>query len=192
MNIDADIKSLFTKYISIIKNSIISKNLLEFFVVLYFLQIVSANVETIILPMAKLDLFVIPIITSIYLYVNNILLPHELLVGGAIGSVISYLFYYYLYYKFTNKPLYNAVLIFVVIIVMVVMNSVCAPAIAYAAIGTIFIPKLQRGYLGSYVLSAIVVILISYVYKVVYNETISVSNTVTKVAKPIHIQNILQ
>lgn len=115
----------------------------------------------------SLDIYQGALFIAAYDYINNLITPYKFLMGGFIVSFTTYIIYT-LFHDKLNIVILNALIAIVAILAMDITKSFNLSALVYAFLGVSLIPSLKKGYLFSYLLGAVIIIIISTIIKSIY------------------------
>jgi hypothetical protein len=116
----------------------------------------------------NIDFYNYPALGSIYSYINTNLTIYDLLISGIVSSTLSYITYITLYNYLSNKFLIIIIPI-ISLIGMYYTNTFNSGAFIYSCLAIEYIPIYKYGYLYSYFLCCIVIIISYYIFVNLYN-----------------------
>jgi hypothetical protein len=108
---------------------------------------------------------------ALYGFIQSKQSIYQLIMGGIVATLISYSVFKF--FKYQKLLLYISILniltFFLIITVMVLLNCICMPALAYTLMSYVSIPKSPFSYLTSFIVGSIIIIILSYILLIIFN-----------------------
>lgn len=111
----------------------------------------------------SIQIYQMSLLTDIYNYINYPITVYEFLMSGVIASVVSYGLYRLLS-KRVNKIVMNIVISFFVLLFMILFECILIGPLVYALDAVELIPKLKTGFLYSFVIGCVIVVLLYHFF----------------------------
>ena len=135
------------------------QHMLLFTIVVILLQIIN-----IYLKKYSIDIYQVAVVMAAYSFVNLPMTIYDIMMGGIISAAVSF-GVYKLFVKFSkniNVLLLNITTFLAVLFFMIIFNCITMPALAYTLMSQVKIPSNPTGYLFSYIIASIIIIILYF------------------------------
>jgi hypothetical protein len=160
------IKKISAEYIFTYLEKTINNHLIFFSLIVIFIYFLSNYLIPYNIHIYQLCLF-----PELYNYLNGNVTTSQVIFSSIISTFVGF-FIYKLLYKYLPNVIILGIISFFTLLIMIVTNTLSIASLSYALGAPTLIPMYGNGYIYSYIVSSLIIVIIYNLYSELYNKQI--------------------
>jgi len=152
-------------------NHILLTKIINNHLVFFAFTVVLIHIISVYLTPYSVDIYQLCLFSSTYSYINGAITNYQLLAGAMISTFVGY-GATVLFSKYLSNTFIVAIICFLSILLMTITNTLSISTLSYALGAPNLVSRLKRGYIVSFVLALIIIIVVYHLYAQLFNSVI--------------------
>lgn len=152
-------------------NHVLLTKIINNHLIFFSFTVIVIHIISVYLIPYSVDIYQLCLFSSTYSYINGTITGYQLLTGAMISTFVGYGITV-LFSKYLSNTFIVTIICFVTLLIMTITNTLSISTLSYALGAPKLVDKLKKGYIVSFIIALLIIMVVFYFYTLLFNGVI--------------------